>query len=238
LAELVRQSLPKIDCGEFDEAPLVAQPSDEPPTIDGEEASRRPGIPNLYMLHVVADLIIRKVAQAAKDRRYNTVLVLSFLSAFVHTTVIFALENWALYKISPGSFSGANEAGFLLFLAYSLGQVATANLTTIQPLSSAATLLATVEVFCGVVILVIAVFSILTAARDTYRQDLEDFSEALHDVATAVDKRIQARYSLTAVQLEISLTVNSASTVNMLRRWRGLPELPGEDGQSTPPNLV
>jgi len=145
-------------------------------------------------------------------------------------------ENWALYKINPGSFDGANGSIFLLFLAYSLGQVATANTTTIQPLSSIATFLATAEVFSGILILVIGGFSILTAARDTYREDLQDFSEALHDVATAIDKRIQAKYSLTALQLEISLAVHRTSTVNMLRRWRGLAELPEEDGQSTPPD--
>jgi len=108
---------------------------------------------------------------------------------------------------------------------YSLGRLATTDLTSIQPTTTVASMLAAVEVVSSVLILVIGAFSILTATRDAYREDFEDFVRALHETAEAIDQRIGDRYSLTAAELELKVAVHSAEVVNFLRRIRGLPEI-------------
>ena len=100
----------------------------------------------------------------------------------------------------------------------------------------AATWIAAAELLSSVLILVIGAFSILTAARDTYREDLRDFSDAVHQVALAIDHRIQVKYSVTPEALELQIAASSLSAVNLLRRFRGLPELPPLSSAESPPS--
>ncbi len=225
LASIIRNVHPKIRKGEYDDPPIPAGASERATGGQDQDVSSTSQIPQLYMLHVCADFIAVKVAAAARDRKYNTLLSFSLLNVVVLAVIVFALLNWGLYKLNPLSFSGAEGKGFFHFVAFSLGQLATANLTTIQPVSAAATAFAAAEVFSSFLILVIGAFSILTAARDAYREDFQDFADALHETAAAIDQRIAAKYSLTFDELEVRIALGSAATVNYLRRIRGLSEL-------------
>lgn len=234
LATLARKFRENIDSGSFDHPPDYISTSPQTRTLGVQTISETPIVPNLYILHVLSEFIAQKIATAMKDRKYNALLVISLLYAFAITTLVFGLENWALYRIDAASYRGVTEVAFLQFLAYSLGHLATANLTVIQPMSVFATALAAAEVFCGVLILVIGAFSILTAARDTYRDDLNEFREAVHETAKAIDNRLVFLYEFTAEEIETALSIHSVAIVNIFRKIRGLDELPEpEDEGST-----
>lgn len=227
LAMLIRNFQVMIDDGSFDQPSSSISTSDQTRSIGSQQDEEKPVDLQLYMLHGFSDFIAQKVATVMRDRKYNALLVISLLGAVFMTTLVFGLENWALYRIDPRSFQGVLGEGFLQFFAYSMGHLATANLTTIQPISGFATALATVEVFCSILILVIGGFSILTAARDTYRDDLGEFTDALHKTTSTIERRMLNLYSQTIDELEIALSINSIAVVNFFRRIRGLDELPG-----------
>ena len=71
----------------------------------------------------------------------------------------------------------------------------------------------------------ILVFSVLTAAREAFREDIDEFTSELHKTASAIEARISEAYQLTFVQLEIKLLNENGATVNLIRKFRGLPEL-------------
>ena len=142
---------------------------------------------------------------------------------------IFAFVYWGLYKIDPTAFTNVPPQGFLAFLTYSLGLIGSADISSIQAWSPGAIILTVFEVLTALVILVIGAYSLLSAARDTYKEDFADFAGALHETAAAVDERIVTKCSLTAEQLEMAIAVESAAAVNFLRRLRGLPPLPTPD---------
>ena len=116
--------------------------------------------------------------------------------------------------------------------------MAKADLTGIQPISSTAIIFAGAEALASLVILVIFAFSLLTAARDTYRQDFQEFAAALHETVQIIDQRALVKYSLTLEQLEVRVAKASLGTVNLIRKFRGKPpiEVPntGEDLQDSP----
>lgn len=238
LAELARKVHPKIEQGYWDQPvpPLETSPSNEDEPTEQEEPNEK--FPQLYVLHVAADFIALKVDEVAKDKKYNLLLAASLISVFLLSATVFALLNWALFKIDPVSFAGAKGAGFLQFFAYSFGRLANTDIVGIVARDNAAIALAIVEVFCSILIIVIGGFSFLTAMRDTYREDFQEFDRALHETASVIEDRILAKYLLSAADLEVRISIHSAQLVNFLRRIRGLPEFEdaSEDDES-PPSL-
>lgn len=231
LAEILRKLHPKIISGEYDQVSPATPQTDTTQADKEANGAEIPQLSQLYMLHVAADFVASRVRDVSKDRQYNALLAASLLIVVGITVFIFALINWALFKIDPRAFDGVDANPLLHFIAYSIGRLATADLTSIQPISPLATFLAVGEVFFSLVILVIIGFSILTAARDAYREDFHEFESALHDTASVIEDRIGAKYQLTAVELEIRIADTSRDLVNVLRRMRGMPEIEGAEDE-------
>jgi len=149
--------------------------------------------------------------------------------------VLFAFAHLGLHKISPGAYRDVDGAGFWGFLGFSLDTLTAHNVSKINPVTAVASIASYAEVVCSVVILVILVFSILTAAREAFKENLDDFNNALAGVATALETRIRAQWQLTVMELEVALLSENPGLVNGLRRLRGLPELPlpGADGSTS-----
>ncbi len=232
MAAYIRGLHPKIASGDFDQPPTVANVSIPKPEDTQSESSSSSAFPQLYMQYVLYDFVAHNVDQVARERKYNTILQFSLLNTILGTIIVFALLNWSLFKLSTLSFSGIEDGGFLQFLPYSIGHLIPADLTAIHPTSSAAIMLASLEVLAGMFILVIGAFSLFTARRDTFREDFGDLLEAIHKTVELVDERIRINYSLSSAELELSIAVKSGSVVNLLRRFRGLPEIDTAQEQS------
>lgn len=187
-----------------------------------------------YSFHWLAGVIADQLKAVAKRRHYDLYLLASWFYTVVLTAVLFAFAHLGLERVSPGAYRDVEGAGFWGFLGFSLGILTTSNVSKISPVSVMASVASYAEVVCSVVILVILVFSILTAAREAFRENLDDFSTALVGVATALEARIRAEWQLTAVELEVALLSEAPSLVNSLRMLKGLPELP-LPGQRTKP---
>jgi len=188
-----------------------------------------------YSLHWLAGVIADQVKAVTKRRYYDLYLLASWFYTVVLTAVLFAFAHLGLHKISPGAYRDVDGAGFWGFLGFSLDTLTAHNVSKINPVTAVASIASYAEVVCSVVILVILVFSILTAAREAFKENLDDFNNALAGVATALETRIRAQWQLTVMELEVALLSENPGLVNGLRRLRGLPELPlpGADGSTS-----
>ena len=181
--------------------------------------------PTLYMFHCAAGYISRRVAAVARGRRYNTLLVLDWLHAFALTISVYAVEYWALFRIAPESYTQVSGSGLLQFFVYSLTTFTSSSISPIVAATMTAQVIASTETLSMVFLLVTCVFSLFTARRDSYREDLDLFTRALGEVASAIEGRIFKVYSLSTEAVEAVLLTHNAQVVNLLRRSRGLPSL-------------
>jgi hypothetical protein len=187
----------------------------------------RPALPMLYFVRQLADIVDEKVRAVASSRKYDFWLVAGWLYTVALTCVAFAFVYMALYRIDHASFKSVGSANLWAFLGFSLGALTPAKASAITPASPIAALAYYAEAFSSIIILVILVFTVLTAARETFRHDVEVFGRELQLTAGAIESRIAQVYSMTLAELEALLVVeNQGDLVNLLRKARGLPELP------------
>jgi hypothetical protein len=186
---------------------------------------RRPPISCKLPLGSIADIIDEKVRTAASSRRYDFCLILGWLYTVALTCLAFAFVFTSLHRLDAASFRNADGANLWAFLGFSLGAVTPAKISSIAPASAVATLAYYIEAASSLIILVILVFIVLTAAREAFKQDVEAFGKELKLTADVIDARISRVYSMTLRELEFFLLKDQAGVVNYLRRARGLAEL-------------
>lgn len=180
----------------------------------------------LYLLRCFTDIVHSKIQSVARGRSYDLYLITSWLYTVVLTAVVFAFEYLGLHKVDVRQFFSADNAGFWAFLGFSLGALTPARVLTIAPGKTASALMCYCEAGCSILILVILFFTVLTAAREAFKDDLLQFATELDLIATAVDERVTAVYRMTLAEAENFLLQNQGGMVNLLRKARGLPELP------------
>lgn len=223
LNKLVREVREYIEKGRL-EGPLPeAQPSSPSSKPIGTDAY----LTQLYTLHAVADYVALRANVLLRRRVFDLYLIASWIYTVFVTSIVYALEYWALHRMDGASFQSGHDLGFWDLLGFSFGMLTTATVANIEPVSRAATLLSYAEVLCAVLVGVILVFSILTAARETFREDAEEFIAEVRKAAGAVERRLQEAYQLTLAQLETLVVKKNALLVTWLRRLRNLPELNG-----------
>ena len=185
----------------------------------------------IYVFHSLAHIIAGKVKAVAKTRYYDLYLAASWLYTVLVTAAVYGLAYFGLQKAYPESFNNAAGAGFWSFIGFSLGMLTTSNVSLISPVSATASVLSYSEVLCSVVILVILVFSILTAAREAFRDDLDDFATQVLGLGGALEARAILVCHQTFFHMEVMLLTKSPSMVNWLRKARGLGDIEIAPGQ-------
>jgi len=178
-----------------------------------------------YSSHWLAAIIGEKVQRVARRRHYDLYLLASWSYTVALTTTLFAFGHYGIYRIVPGAYANAQGAGFWSFLGFSFSIITSSNLSKISPMVPVTTIASYSETVCSIVILVILVFSVLTAARESFRENLDDLIAGINGVAGAVEARISSTWQITVQELEVALLRDSAKYVNSLRRLRGLSEL-------------
>lgn len=231
LARLTAKMRRSIEGGSFDAWTVNIPTQSDAPTAD--ERPAKDALSRIYILHFLAHFVAEKVQAVARRRGYDLYLTASLLYTVLVTVVVYALEYWALHKLAPDAFSGVDGASFRSFLGFSLSVLTSSNVSRISPTAAAAEVLSYTEVGCSILILVILVFSILTAAREAFRDDVQDFASELRLAAQAFENRAVATLRLTLGELEAALLGQQPGLVNLARRLRGLPEFPAATQAAT-----
>ena len=148
-------------------------------------------------------------------------MMISWLATVLLTSIIYALEYWALWKIDASSFKADHVLSFWSFWGLSFGKLTPSSLSTIIPVSGVALVVAYTELFCALIILVVLVFSVLTAAREKYREDISDFVSELRGLGTYLEGQFYQLYAVAVTEVEVVLLPENAQLVNRMRKARG-----------------
>lgn len=236
LAGLARKLREAVERGTFDvvakspEPPASATPAVPAPAAADDGTSPLVGF---YLLQCAAAFISEKVAQVARGRKYDFYLIVSWLYTVLVTTTVFAFEYFAVHKIDPDAFQFAAGAGFWSFYGYSMGILTTAGISPITPAAPLAGVLSYLEMAGSALMLVILVFTRLTAGREAFKEDVEDFGSELRLIAATFESRALQLFQLTMAQVEYALLEKHADMVNFVRKMRGLPELPSSSSSAS-----
>jgi hypothetical protein len=87
---------------------------------------------------------------------------------------------------------------------------------------------------CALIIFFILVFTVLTAARESYKTEMDELGAELRAVADALDSRLTEVYRMTLDEAELFLMRDQAPLVNLIRKGRGLPELSSSVSKADP----
>ena len=178
-----------------------------------------------YLLNSGVEIVGEKLLKVAKSRKPDLYLMIYWLATVLLTSLIYALEYWSLYKIDVLSFTTNHTLSFWSFWGFSFGKFTPSSISAIAPVSVAATVLSYSEIFCALIILVILFFSVLTAAREKYREDINDFISELSRLGRDLQEQFFQLYAVGVVDVEIVLLSYNAVLINQLRKARGLPNL-------------
>lgn len=235
LADLVKKLRGQLERGEQALWKKVEHdPISEKGTKDYEQQ-----LSTFYLLNWVVELIAEKLHMVAKSRKPDLYLMVSWLGTVFVTSLIYAFEYWALYKMNPLSFRAEYALTFWNFWGFSFGKLTPSSISSIGPVSSLAAILSYSELFCALIILVILVFSVLTAAREKYKDDIADFIVEIKSLGSEMQNQFFLLYNIALTDVEIILLRNNAALINWLRKKRGLPELPlPEKGDKNQGNTV
>lgn len=183
----------------------------------------------VYLINWIFEYIAYKLHVVAKSRKIDLYLISSILYTFFLTAFIFAFEYFGLYRVDPSSF---NKTGidFWNFFGFSFNVLTSSDLSELRAVSIIAKSFCYLEVFCTILILIIMFFTILTAARERYLENLTEFVSALKDTARKIEDQVIEICQKSMPEIEIVIVVTDKDFVNTLRKARGMPEL------SAPPN--
>lgn len=179
-----------------------------------------------YLLNWGVELVAEKLLRVAKSRKPDLCLMFSWLGTVLMTSLIYALEYRSLYKIDMLSFKADHTLSFWSFWDFSFGKLTPSSISAIVPMSLEATIFSYSELFCALIILVILVFSVLTAAREKYRDDISDFITELRSLGNDMQEQFSQLYAIALADVEKALLSSNAILINQLRKARGLPGLP------------
>ncbi len=224
LVTFLKQFKDEVRKGIFDHVPTPPTNTQPAQEIPGNAQQKNPA--TLYLLRSLTDIIVDQVRWVARSRKYDLYLILSWFYSVSLVVIVFAFEFLGLSSIDPTAFGAATRGtNFSGYLGFSLGNLPLGRISDLKPVSQMAVLFTYAEELYAAIVFVILVFIVLTAARESYKADLDLISSEVTAIAEALDSRITEVYSMSIVEVEIFLLQNNAGLVNSLRKARGLSEL-------------
>jgi hypothetical protein len=181
-----------------------------------------------YMIHCGVEFITDKIRDVMRGRKMDLYLILSWIWTIILTSLVFSFEYFALFKINPKAFSAPFTPNYFSFLGFSFGKLTPSSVSTIAPANVYATAICYAELASSIVIVVILVFTILTAARERYKEDIENITKELNEIGDILQQGSQQIFKLAVSEVETVLLLHNQGLVNGVRRLRGMPELPSQ----------
>ena len=198
-----------------------------PETPDNAKTAEAPessaGSMILYIVHFTLDLAGNRVKDFVTNRRMDLYLVLSWMRTLTIAVLTFSFIYYSLFKITPFAFQGAQHFSYWSFLAFSLGKIAPTSLSTLIPVTTAATLLSWAQITSAMFLYIILVFVLLTAGRERHKEDVDSLVAELKQCAELIDESFPAILRMARSDAERLLYAKHSTTVNTMRRLRGLP---------------
>jgi len=196
-----------------------------------KETQNEPSLTNLYLFHSVAAFIGEKIGTVAKSRKIDLYLFCSWLLTVLSTWFIFSLQYFSINKLYPNSFSisggSVQTLSYLSCLGLSFDKLFPYNNSTVSPVTEIALIACYAQAVCAIVLGFILIFTLLTAARERYKEDLDLIAQEINGIGDALQNGFQSVFKITLSDAEASLLIDNKGLVNFSRKMRGLSELSG-----------
>ncbi|MCH7828057.1 MAG: hypothetical protein IIC75_08830 [Bacteroidetes bacterium] len=172
---------------------------------------------NLQFVIIINRILYFVTEKLKKFQKSGLNVVYYFISIFftIFTTIfIFALQNFALYKIDPASFSSAPKGNFFFFIYYSFNTLFTNSINDFYPISDYSRLLNSFEIFLAFVILAILLFLVTTIVRDKHNEEISTAIVSINNKGKEMENVIYEDY-----KMDISQAIKFVESVqgNMIR---------------------
>lgn len=149
-------------------------------------------------------IILNKATQFAasklKELQERRIVILYFIFAllfsFFVTVIVFALNNYALHKIEPASFSNTAARSFFFFLYYSFNTILTNGIPDFYPVSTVARLLNTAEIFFGFFLLIILFFVYTNVRSDRTKNEIDSLITSLDKQGSDLESFVAQEFSM------------------------------------------
>lgn len=161
LSSYLRQLRASIETGSFDPNRDTSKLTEEQKAA----AAKQDPILGFYLFRVAAEVVAEKVALVGRGRKYDFYLLCSLFYTTAITATTFSFAYVAVYRSDPASFAVPTGHGFWSFFGYSLGLLTSSSISKVEPLGSLAQFISHLEIACCYLLLVMLVFTVLTAAR-------------------------------------------------------------------------
>lgn len=201
------------------------------PASDNYRKKQFENLECLFMLDLAFYFAAVKLREVANNRKIDLYFILSLLYTFAFTVIVFALEYLALFTLDPGSFVMSQGTSYWLFLTFSFNTLMTADLGLIKPRTPAAILLVNVELFTGLLILIILVFVMLTIIRERYHEELGLVIEELGRRANAIETIMEEKYQISMTDTEAQIMTDNPLRSKIIVFLRGLKARAGSGDQ-------
>lgn len=198
------------------------------PNKNESDTQKEPSLTNLYIFHSLAIFIGEKIGVVAKSRKIELYLLCSWLATVISTWFTFSLVYFSIYKIYPNSFITQTtdyNLSFLSFLGLSFNKIFPYNNSLILPGNDIASIACYAQAGCSIILMVILFFTILTAARERYKEDLDLIVREVDGIGNSLQNGFQSIFKLTVSEAEASLLIENQALVALSRKIRGLNEL-------------
>lgn len=226
MTEYIRRAAVKVEATGL--ASIVgAEPSPtDPEATNTAFPHKRPPQLTFYMVAATIDWIRNSLRQFSSSRRVDLYLILSLLGIGVQVMALFWGCYYATGIAEPSSYAPPGAFSAFAALRLSLDHFLPGGVPALIPTTTYAIALSYLEGFCAIWTVGILAFSLLTAARERYRTDAEQFLTAIEEFHEVLARECEAAYQLALPELERVLLPSSEPFVQRMRSLRGLPELP------------
>jgi hypothetical protein len=196
------------------------------PTSDEFRKKHMQSMGLLFIVNLACTFGAKKLQEVVSSRKTDLYFLGALVYTFVLTVIVFAFEYFALYQIQPASFSSSGVPSFWAFLLFSFNAILTGEFATVRPASTAALLLANLEMLSGVFNLVIFVFVLFTSNRERLRQDMTTAIEQLEEGARQIAGFIEGEYAVSMIEAEQKIMQDNPVFSKTIAWFGGKPAAP------------
>jgi hypothetical protein len=150
----------------------------------------------MLLVNRLSHYVASKLRELQERRLVILYFIFGLLFSFFLTIIVFALDNYALHKIDPTSFSDNSSKGLLFFLYYSFNTILNSSITDFFPMSAVARLFHSVEVFLGLFLMVILFFVYINVKSDKTKTEVDDLVSTLDKQGKDLEVLINREFSM------------------------------------------
>lgn len=155
-----------------------------------------------YMVTTGLHFITAKLQEVIESRKLDLYFLSSLIWTFTISVISFGVIYFGLYRIDPANFQSAQSSDLLDFIGFSFSALMTSSISQIVPATGLAQVIAYIQLFVSLLLIVLLVFIILTSIREKYKKDLDDLVLELGDAAESSKHHIEQNYQITMDAVE------------------------------------